>query len=67
MTLTSLTPAGSGGFAATVAFTSHQDPADSPDNSSCTNWGITLYLVPQGGNYLIGTPPSGYTASYRAC
>jgi hypothetical protein len=54
-------------LAVTVTFTSHQDPADSPDNSSCTNWGITLYLVPQGSNYLIGTPPSGYTASYRAC
>ena len=54
-------------LAVTVTFTSHQDPADSPDNNSCTNWGITLYLVPQGSSYLIGTPPSGYAPSYQAC
>ena len=54
-------------LAVTVTFTSHQDAADSPDNSSCTNWGITLYLVPQGSSYLIGAPPSGYAPSYQAC
>jgi hypothetical protein len=54
-------------LAVTATFTSQQNPADSPDNSSCTNWGITLYLIPEGGSYLIGSPPSTYTPSYQAC
>jgi hypothetical protein len=31
-----------------VTFTSHQQPAESPDNSACDDWTITLYLVPDG-------------------
>ena len=33
-----------GGLKATVTFTSHQDPAQSPDHSSCIDWRITLFL-----------------------
>lgn len=66
-TITGISDTGGGDLAVTVTFTSHQDPADSPDNSSCTDWVITLYLVPQGGSYLIGSPPSTYSASYQAC
>ena len=66
-TLTSISDTGSGGLAASVTFTSQQDPADSPDNSSCDQWSITLFLVPNGAGYLIGTPLSGYQASYQAC
>jgi hypothetical protein len=66
-TLTSITDTGSGGEAASVTFTSHQQPTDSPDNSSCDHWSITLFLVPNGSGYLDGPPPSGYHAAYQAC
>lgn len=67
VTLTSISGTGSGSLAASVTFTSKQSPADSPDNSSCDQWSITLFLVPNGSGYLIGPPPSGYHASYQAC
>jgi hypothetical protein len=66
-TLTDISATGSGGVAASVTFTSHQKPAKSLDHSSCTLWSITLYLVRDGGGYLIGTPPPGYLAYYQAC
>lgn len=66
-TITGISGTASGDLAVTVTFTSHQDPADSPDNSSCTNWGITLYLVLRGSGYLIGMPPSSYTPAYQTC
>ena len=68
-TLTSISGTGSGGLAASLTFTSRQSPADSIDHSSCDQWSITLFLVPDGSGYLIGTPPSssGYQASYQPC
>jgi hypothetical protein len=66
-TLTGIAGAGGGDEAATVSFTSHQDPADSPSKTACTSWTITLYLQPNGGGYLIGPAPTGYHASYQAC
>ena len=66
-TLTSIANTGGGGLAATVTFTSHQNPADSINNSSCTAWTITLYLQPQGGGYLIGVPPPGYQSVHQDC
>jgi hypothetical protein len=66
-TLTGISGTGSGGLAASLTFTSQQSPADSPDNSSCDQWSITLFLVPNGAGYLIGPPPSSYRASYQAC
>jgi hypothetical protein len=65
--LTGISATSAGGVAAAVTFTSHQQPADSPDNSACDDWSITLYLVPNGAGYLIGLPPSGYQASYTSC
>jgi hypothetical protein len=65
--LTAISAAGAGELAATVTFTSHQSPADSPDESSCTVWRITLYLLPRGDSYLITTAPPGYRASYQSC
>jgi hypothetical protein len=56
-----------GGLKATVTFTSHQDPAQSPDHSSCIDWRITLFLHRAGPVYLIGMPPSGYRAGLHAC
>ena len=66
-TLTGISDTSSGGLAASVTFTSQQSPADSPDNSPCDRWSITLFLVPDGTGYLIGAPPSSYQASYQAC
>ena len=56
-----------GGLKATVTFTSYQDPAQSPDHSSCIDWRITLFLHRTGATYLIGMPPPGYRASLQAC
>ena len=56
-----------GGLKATVTFTSQQDPAQSPDHSSCIDWRITLSLYRTGAAYLIGMPPPGYRAGLRAC
>jgi len=67
MTLTSLTPTGGGDQTATVTFTSHQSPADSVDNSSCNNWTLNFYLVPNGTGYLISPAPSGYQPTYSDC
>lgn len=67
VTLAGISDTGSGSLAASVTFTSQQSPADSPDNSSCDQWSITLFLVPDGTTYLIGPPPSNYHASYQAC
>jgi len=58
MTLTALSQT-SAGLAATVAFTSHQDPADSSDGSACNTWTSTYYLVPNGSGYLIDSAPAG--------
>jgi len=65
--LISIADTGGGGVAATVTFTSHQNPADSINNSSCTAWTITLYLQPQDGGYLIGVPPAGYRSAHQDC
>lgn len=56
-----------GGLKATVTFTSHQNPAGSPDHSSCIDWRITLFLHRAGATYLIGMPPAGYQADLHAC
>jgi hypothetical protein len=56
-----------GVLAASVTFTSHQRPADSPDDSPCDDWAITLYLTPHAGSYVIVSPPSSYGATHHAC
>jgi hypothetical protein len=66
-TLTSISDADGGELAAAVSFISHQSPADSIDNSSCTAWTITLCLRPQGSGYLIGAPPAGYQPTHQSC
>ncbi len=64
--LAGLSPVGSG-LKATVTFTSHQNPAHSPDHSSCIDWTIALFLHRAGPAYLIGMPPRGYRAGLHAC
>ena len=67
-TLVGISTASDGDLAAEVTFTSHQNPADSPDHSeSCTNWDITIFLAQGGSGYLIDPAPSGYQASHQAC
>jgi hypothetical protein len=67
-TLVGISTASDGDMAAEVTFTSHQDPADSPDQSqSCTSWDISLFLSQGGSGYLIDPAPSDYKASYQPC
>jgi hypothetical protein len=67
-TLVGISTATDGDLAAEVTFTSHQYPADSPDQSeSCTDWDISLFLAQRGSGYLLDPPPSGYQASYQPC
>ena len=67
-TLVGISTASTGDLAAQVTFTSHQDPADSPDQSeSCTDWNITLFLAQGGSGYTIDPAPSGYRASNQPC
>lgn len=66
-TLVVLSPAQHGKTAATITFTSHQNPSQSATKTACTVWRITLYLRPVGTSYLIGRPPGTYHASSKAC
>ena len=67
-TLVGISTASDRDLRAEVTFTSHQNPADSPDQSeSCTNWDISLFLAQGGSGYVIDSAPSGYHASYQAC
>jgi hypothetical protein len=67
-TLLGISTAANGDLVASATFTSHQNPADSPDQQeSCTDWNISLFLEQGGGGYLIDKPPPSYHASYQAC
>jgi hypothetical protein len=67
-TLTGISDEGSGYEAATVSFTSHQNPSQSVNRQdSCDLWTITLYLEPDGSGYLQVPSPSGYSSSHQAC
>lgn len=67
-TLTSISTAANGDLDVAVTFTSHQNPADSPNQAeSCTDWKISLFLEQGGSGYLIDAAPPGYRASYAAC
>ena len=65
--LTGITDTGNGSLTANVSFTSHQNPADSPDQSTCDDWQISLFLVPQGASYVMTATPAGYHAADNAC
>lgn len=65
--LTAISSIGPGSASAAVTFTSHQLPADSPSDTTCTDWNITLYLMQQGSRYVLRAAPSDYHAAYRAC
>jgi hypothetical protein len=67
-TLLTISTAANGDLVASVTFTSHQNPADSPNQQeSCTDWKISLFLEQGGGGYLIDKPPASYHAGYQAC
>ena len=55
----SITDNGDGTLTASVSFTSHQNAADSWDQSStCNNWTLSLIPVPQGSGYVMSTEVS---------
>jgi hypothetical protein len=66
-TLTQLVATGPHGLAATVAFISHQNPANSPDHAKCDSWLITLFLKRQGNALHIRHPRPGFPQSVLAC
>jgi hypothetical protein len=66
-TLTQLVATGPHGLAATVAFISHQNPANSPDGARCDSWLITLFLKQQGSTLRIRHPRPGFPQSVLAC
>jgi hypothetical protein len=66
-TLTQLVTTGPHGLAATVAFISHQNPANSPDGASCDSWLITLFLKQQGNALHIRHPRPGFPQSVLSC
>jgi hypothetical protein len=45
----------------------HQSAAESANDSQCTAWTVSLYLVPNDNGYLIDNPLSGYHAQDAAC
>lgn len=66
-TLTQLVTTGPHGLAATVAFISHQNPANSPDGAACDSWLITVFLKRQGNALHIRRPKPGFPQSVLAC
>jgi hypothetical protein len=66
-TLAGLSATGADGLAATVTFTSHQLPADSPDHAACDKWDVVLSLTPTEAGYLIKHSPAGYHPSVHSC
>ena len=66
--LLSIFPAGDGDTVAAIAFTSHQNPIDSPNGlQACTRWHISIFLRPAGTGFLIDQAPAGYHAAYSRC
>ncbi len=65
--LLGLSPTGSGGYLATVSFTSYQNPADAPDKtSSCLIWSVSYPLVQVDGTLLIDVIGRS-EVTYRHC
>jgi hypothetical protein len=65
--LTGVVATGPQGLAATVTFTSHQNPAASPDHAACNHWDITIFLKQRGNSYRIGHPRPGFPNSVQPC
>jgi hypothetical protein len=65
--LLGVSSASNGDSVAHVTFTSRQSLASSATDSSCTAWDVSLYLVPDSGSYLIGSPPASYQAVSAVC
>jgi hypothetical protein len=66
-TLTAISDLGDGEVGATLNFTSHQLPADSPTSTACDRWHVTLYLSQVAGGYELDPAPAGYHARDNAC
>jgi hypothetical protein len=66
-TLTGISAGDNGDSVAQVTFTSHQNAAESPTGTTCTQWRVSLYLTSNGESYLIDQPPASYHAGYSVC
>jgi hypothetical protein len=67
ITLATLIPSGTGGWLATVTFTSQQDPSESSIGTSCTQWRVLYALAPAGAKFVLEHAPPGYHASAQPC
>jgi len=67
ITLVALVPSGTGGWLATVTFTSNQAPSASPAGTSCTRWRVLYVLAPASATFVLEQAPPGYHAAYQAC
>lgn len=65
--LVSISQVADGDTAATVTFTSHQNPDQANHQEACTDWRISLFLTSSGNSYLIDRPPAGYHAASAPC
>jgi hypothetical protein len=65
--LQNVSAAPGGDYVAEVTFTSHQDPGQSITGTRCTQWDISLYLLPDGASFLLDKTPASYHAAYTAC
>jgi hypothetical protein len=67
ITLVRLIPSGSGGWLATVTFTSNQAPSASPTGTFCTRWRVLYVLAPASATFVLEHVPPGYHASAQPC
>lgn len=65
--LTGLFATGPLGLAATLTFTSHQSPVDSPDQAACDRWDITVFLKHTSTGYRIRRPRPGFPDTVQPC
>lgn len=65
--LVNISQAADGDMAATVTFTSQQNPDQANHEEACTDWRISLFLTQSGNSYLIDRPPAGYHAASAPC
>jgi hypothetical protein len=65
--LVNISQAADGDVAATVTFTSQQNPDQANHEEACTDWRISLFLTQSGNSYLIDRPPAGYHAASAPC
>jgi hypothetical protein len=66
-TVGSINVIGAGQVEAIVTVTSRQQPGDSPGQSSCMAWRMSLSPIQGGSGYLLAALPDAYQPSSRSC